>query len=65
MIVASMTGFNWFNNGWYMDPDTKTTCLRISNGAQFKIPFGNLIFGSNDAATQSNTIELQFKIRNI
>lgn len=64
-ITASMTGFNWYNNGWYMDPDTKITCLRISNGAKFSIPFGNLVFGSNDASMQSNTVEVQFKVRNI
>ena len=64
-ITATMTGFNWYNNGWYMDPETKTTCLRISNGAQFSIPFGNLTFGDTDVSKQSNSIELQFKVRNI
>ena len=62
---AIFKNFNWVNNGWTMDDNIKQTCLRISNGAQFRIPFGDLIFASNVNTEQSNTIEIQFKVSNI
>ena len=65
VVKGKFEGFNWHNNGWIMDPETRTTCLRISNGAKFSIPFGNLVFGSTQSGQQSNTIAVQFKIRNI
>ena len=57
-------GFNWYNNGWVLDKDGNT-CLRISNGAKFKIPLGNTTFNSSTQGSQSHTFEFQFKIRNI
>ena len=62
---ATFENFNWYNNGWHTDKETKNTFLRISNGATFKIPFENLTFGTNSTSQQSNSIELAFKIRNI
>lgn len=61
---ASFTDFNWRNNGWVMDPDNDNeTCLRISNGASFKIPIGAITMaaGTNPSAA----FEMQFKIRNV
>jgi hypothetical protein len=63
-IKAEFSNFNWYNNGWIPD-DKNQTCLRISNGAQFKIPYGKMIFNGIDASIQSNSIEIQFKVRNI
>ena len=57
-------GFNWYNNGWILD-ENKNTCLRISNGAKFKIPLGNTRFNSSTQGQQSHTFEFQFKIRNV
>ena len=37
-IKATFKDFNWYNNGWILD-ENKQTCLRISNGAKFRIPF--------------------------
>ena len=62
---ASFENFNWYNNGWYTDPDTKSTFLRISNGARFSIPFRPLQFGGNQEGIDSNSIEMAFKIKNI
>ena len=64
-IKATFENFNWYNNGWYTDSETKNTFLRISNGAKFTIPFGNLEFGTSDTSKQSNAIEIAFKVRNI
>ena len=44
--VGEFEGFNWYNNGWILDNDNNT-CLRISNGAKFKIPLGNTRFNSS------------------
>lgn len=63
-VKAQFTDFNWYNNGWVLDDDNQT-CLRISNGAKFTLPIGNLTFAAIDASQQSNTIEFQFKVRNI
>lgn len=63
-IKASFDNFNWYNNGWLMDED-KNTFLRISNGASFSLPIGPMTFASNVSTEQSNSIEFQFKIRNI
>ena len=64
-ISATFDNFNWYNNGWYTDSETKNTFLRISNGATFTIPFGALEFGTSDTSKQSNSIEMAFKVRNI
>lgn len=58
---ATLTGFNWYNNGWVMDEDN-TTCLRISNGANVKLPIGSMSFAGN---VPSHTIEMRMKIRNV
>lgn len=59
------TNFNWYNNGWQIDKDTQETFLRISNGANFTIPFIELPFAGSASDEQSNSIEIIFKIRNI
>ena len=56
-------GFNWYNNGWIMD--NYKTCLRISNGAKFRIPFGPMTFNGGAATNTSNSFDFQFKIRNV
>lgn len=58
---ATLTGFNWYNNGWVMDDDN-ITCLRISNGATVKLPIGPMSFAGN---VPSHTIEMRMKIRNV
>ena len=63
-IKAEFKDFNWYNNGWVLDEDNNT-CLRISNGAQFSIPLGTMTFASTDSSQQSNSIEIQFKVRNV
>ena len=62
---ATFTDFNWRNNGWMMDSDINQSCLRISNGAKFSIPYQQMIFGSSTAEQQSHSVELQFKITNV
>jgi hypothetical protein len=59
-IKAQFNNFNWYNNGWQQD-DEKKTFLRISNGAELKIPCAPLKFSSGN----SHTIEIAFKARNI
>lgn len=63
-IKATFENFNWYNNGWLMDDDNNAY-LRISNGASFKLPIGPMIFASNKSSEQSNSIEFQFKVKNI
>ena len=63
-VKAEFRDFNWYNNGWVLDEDNNT-CLRISNGAQFSIPIGPMTFASTDSSKQSNSIEIQFKVRNV
>ena len=65
-IVATLSNFNWYNNGWIRGNDGKT-CLRISNGASLSIPIGQLKFATENGtdAEITHTIEMQFKIRNI
>lgn len=64
-ISANFENFNWYNNGWYTDTKTNQTCLRISNGAKFSIPMDPLVFASSNSSQQSNSIEIEFKIRNV
>lgn len=61
--IATLNGFNWYNNGWLKDENNQA-CLRISNGAMLSVPL-NLGFGFNEEGRRSNSIEMQFKIRNI
>lgn len=65
-IVATLSNFNWYNNGWIRGADGKT-CLRISNGASLSIPIGQLRFAAENGtdAEITHTIEMQFKVRNI
>ena len=63
-VVGRFKDFNWRTNGWVYD-DRNQTCLRISNGAEFVIPYGKMVFNGIDSSTQSNSIEIQFKVRNI
>ena len=63
-VKATFTDFNWYNNGWVLDDDNQV-CLRISNGAKFSLPLGKMTFASSDNSKASNTIEFQFKVRNI
>ena len=60
---ATFENFNWYNNGWVTE--NNKTCLRISNGAKFSIPIGNMIFAGQSDREQSHTFEFQFKIRNV
>ena len=60
---ATFTNFNWYNNGWITE--NNKTCLRISNGASFSIPIGNMVFAGADDGEQSHSFEFQFKIRNV
>lgn len=64
-IVADFNNFNWYNNGWMMDEEISQTCLRISNGAQLTIPFGELAFGQAVSHKQNAAIEIQCKIKNV
>lgn len=62
-IYAEFNNFNWYNNGWITE--NGKTCLRISNGAKFSIPVGDMVFAGNNDREQSHTLEFQFKIRNV
>lgn len=62
-VSATFENFNWNNNGWIMDKGQ--TCLRISNGAKFRIPFGPMTFSGGGNSNTSNSFDIQFKIRNI
>ena len=62
---AKFINFNWYNNGWTLD-ENNDTCLRISNGASFSIPIGNMVLNNSiQTAQQSRTFEFQFKVRNV
>lgn len=63
-VQAEFIDFNWYNNGWSTD-EVGNSCLRISNGAQFKLPIGTTTFASGSTAAQSHTYEFQFKVRNV
>ena len=63
-VTAKFENFNWYNNGWVSD-SVGNSCLRISNGAQFKLPIGTTTFASGSIAAQSHTYEFQFKVRNV
>ena len=71
---AKFENFNWYNNGWIIDNEkntpnckdvTRTSCLRISNGAKFTLPFQSMIFDSGVSGNESHTVEMQFRIRNV
>jgi len=63
-IKAEFKDFNWYNNGWVLDEDNQT-CLRISNGAEFSLPIGQMTFNDSTIGKDSNSIEIQFKVRNV
>ena len=63
-VKAEFIDFNWYNNGWVPD-EAGNSCLRISNGAQFKLPIGTTTFASGTTSQQSHTYEFQFKVRNV
>lgn len=65
VINGIFEGFNWYNNGWVTDMETGNSCLRISNGAIFRIPLKQTRFATQNASNQSHTFEFQFKIRNV
>lgn len=58
---ATLTGFNWYNNGWIQETG-EATCLRISNGASVSFPIGRMSFGGT---ISSHTIEMRLRIRNV
>ena len=62
-VKGTFENFNWNNNGWAME--NGQTCLRISNGAKFKIPFGPMTFSGGGNSNTSNSIDIQFKIKKI
>lgn len=66
-IKAELTGFNWYNNGWITDNEGNTA-LRISNGANVRIPLksivGQEILNTDALGDSSYTFEFDFKIRN-
>ena len=57
-------GFNWYNNGWVLD-ENNNTCLRISNGASFEVPIGNLELNTSTEGKKSCAFEFEFKVKNI
>lgn len=56
---AIFKDFNWYNNGWVTEG--KMTSLKVSNGAEVKIPMGIMTFG----ASYNRTIEIRMKISNV
>lgn len=62
---ATFEDFNWYNNGWVMDSEINTSCLRISNGAKLTIPFQSMVFAAGVSGQESHTVEMQFRIKNI
>ena len=62
---AIFEDFNWFNNGWDLDEEINTSCIKISNGAKLTIPYKSMVFASSESDKQSHTVEMQFKISNI
>jgi hypothetical protein len=64
LYTGTFEDFNWYNNGWITDPEGNS-CLRISNGAKFKIDLGSTMFNSQSQGAESHTFEFQFKIRNV
>ena len=62
-VSGIFEGFNWNNNGWVMDGGN--TCLRISNGASFRIPYGQMRFSAGTVGDISHSFDFQFKVRNV
>lgn len=64
LYKGTFTGFNWYNNGWVLD-ENNNTCLRISNGASFKVDLGNMDINTSTEGKKACTFEFEFKIKNI
>ena len=62
--IGNFIGFNWYNNGWVLD-ENNNTCLRISNGAQFEVPLGDLEINTSTEGKKSCAFEFEFKVKNI
>lgn len=63
---ATLTGFNWQNNGWRRDPVTSSgvdngTYLSLTNGASVSIPVDSLYLNYD----KNYSIELRFRVRNV
>lgn len=64
-IAATLTGFNWYNNGWVTNEEDSNTVLRITNGAAVSIPMGDDILNANTLDTgAAYTFEIDFRIKN-
>lgn len=53
--TPELTGFNWYNNGWFTEKDGSV--LRVSNGAKVRIPLNALFSADN------RTFEFDFKVK--
>lgn len=45
--TATLSNFNWYNNGWKDDKDGLGSYLSIANGASVEIPFGTIAMNTN------------------
>jgi len=59
--AATLSNFNWYNNGWKNDNNGFGSYLAIANGASVSIPSGNW---SMNVANIPWTFEIRFRIRN-
>jgi hypothetical protein len=60
--AVRFNNFNWYNNGWLDDDETKNSILRISNGASIDIPLDLM---TTTKLGHSLTMELRFRLRNV
>lgn len=61
-IDATFEGFSFVSDGWVVDKETNSRCLRVLDGAKINISYDAY---SDDTPAQGLTIELDFATRNV
>ena len=57
---ATLSGFNWYSNGWKNDDDGNGSYLSFANGASATIPMSTISMNQS----YSWTFEMRFRVRN-
>lgn len=61
-VKSTFEGFSFISDGWIVDADTNTRCLRVLDGSKVKINYDAY---SDDTSLQGLTIEVDFATRNV
>lgn len=61
-VDAKFEGFSYISDGWVVDKETNSRCLRVLDGAKVAIDYDAY---SDDTPAQGLTIELDFATRNV